>query len=644
VDLTEFRATPSREFARTARMNLVWLHRCGKAVGYPTTVPIEGSGLTCDGCYPLVGPDGAWLGIDGRIPDTDWRALRWTDSELHTAFGVPELMEHKTGGTVPNFASTDKVKYEPIPIKNKRYQIPRYHLDGPMEPGAEPVQGQGMLVPWTRVSTIIDVHKNKEGIFDWRSRNIVAGLSRREDLIALGASAPLIDKATLRDVARQAEEFAKSKSSANLGTALHTFRERTDNGEPLDIVPAPWRADIVAYREALATAGVEIIPELQELVVVRPDLADGDAGGLAGRFDLIVRHNGQLKVADLKTGSDPLEYGSWDIQQQLGVYTTAWAIWDGQCWNAPPDVARDSVLMIHLLPGQATAAVYEIPVDQEELEADLAAAYRTRRRRAQVKKLPRLLSAVLDEPHPAAARVTVTPQMEADAEKAQERLAAINGTKLDPHEPPPGAEPGALTPAEAAAVPSPDRAPWGATVPVVNGEGKPLQPLATPGTGKKGCSVCHRVGHRKGSKACLGDKDPGPELTPEVAALQDDVAKAKELKPCAHGEWSLNPVTGKWECGREDCHAVAADQEQAAKDAGPNGELAPDVPDPMTPAEDEFADEVLSDSEARWHEFLDEINEAPDKATLRDIRARAQKAGVWDDKLKMAGLDRIKSL
>jgi hypothetical protein len=334
---------------------------------------------------------------------------------------------------------------------------------------------------------------------------------------------------------------------------------------------------------------------------------------------------------------------------------------------------------------------------------------------------------VLEEPHPAAARVTVTPQveflnaatgqvetspadqvklgvsvpviidprqngktaqMEADAEKAQERLAAVNGTTLDQHEPPPGAEPGALTPAEAAAVP------------VLNGEGKPLQPLAAPGTGKKGCSVCHRVGHRKGSKACLGDKDPGPVVGDT----------AKEPKPCAHGEWSLNPVTGKWECGREDCHAVAADQEQAAKDAGPNGELAPDVPgetaeqrgstllqiaihnraagqettgdqailsgDPdqiihwWSPSSeggteeeleaalaagrmvagrdqevaDEFADEVLSDSEARWHEFLDEINEAPDKATLRDIRARAQKAGVWDDKLKMAGLDRIKSL
>jgi rubredoxin len=534
---------------------------------------------------------------------------------------------------VPNFASTDKVKYEPIPIKNKRYQIPRYHLDGPMEPGAEPVQGQGMLVPWTRVSTIIDVHKNKEGIFDWRSRNIVAGLSRREDLIALGASAPLIDKATLRDVARQAEEFAKSKSSANLGTALHTFRERTDNGEPLDIVPAPWRADIVAYREALATAGVEIIPELQELVVVRPDLADGDAGGLAGRFDLIVRHNGQLKVADLKTGSDPLEYGSWDIQQQLGVYTTAWAIWDGQCWNAPPDVARDSVLMIHLLPGQATAAVYEIPVDQEELEADLAAAYRTRRRRAQVKKLPRLLAAVLEEPHPAAARVTVTPQMEADAEKAQERQAAINGTKLDAHEPPPGAEPGALTLAEAAAVP------------VLNGEGKPLEPLAGPG--ERGCGTCGRKGHRKGSPKCLGDKDPGTGRDARNAMLAEgktgeqvyaeDAERRAAAGVCAHGAWTK--VGDSWECG--ECGAPAAAPIVTELEATL---AAQTEPDPMTPAEDEFADEVLSDSEARWHEFLDEVNEAPDKATLRDIRARAQEAGVWDDKLKAAGLERVKNL
>lgn len=75
-------------------MNLVWLHRCGKAVGYPTTAPIQGPGLTCDGCYPLVGPGGEWLGIDGREPDTDWRALKWSDPELRTASGVPSLAEH----------------------------------------------------------------------------------------------------------------------------------------------------------------------------------------------------------------------------------------------------------------------------------------------------------------------------------------------------------------------------------------------------------------------------------------------------------------------------------------------------------------------------------------------------------------------
>ena len=51
---------------------------------------------------------------------------------------------------------------------------------------------------------------------------------------------------------------------------------------------------------------------------------------------------------------------------------------------------------------------------------------------------------------------------------------------------------------------------------ILNGEGKPLAPLAEPG--KRGCSVCGRTGHRRGSKACLGDRDPASinvEPTPD---------------------------------------------------------------------------------------------------------------------------------
>ena len=42
----------------------------------------------------------------------------------------------------------------------------------------------------------------------------------------------------------------------------------------------------------------------------------------------------------------------------------------------------------------------------------------------------------------------------------------------------------------------------------VNGIGEPLQPLAKDVGAKRGCGVCRRIGHKRGSAACLGDADP----------------------------------------------------------------------------------------------------------------------------------------
>lgn len=42
----------------------------------------------------------------------------------------------------------------------------------------------------------------------------------------------------------------------------------------------------------------------------------------------------------------------------------------------------------------------------------------------------------------------------------------------------------------------------------LNGIGEPLQPLAKDVGAKRGCGVCGRIGHKRGSAACLGDADP----------------------------------------------------------------------------------------------------------------------------------------
>jgi len=609
---------------------------------------------------------------------------------------------------VPKFASTDGPKTA-IPIKNHRYQIPRYPLQGPMPLGSEPIKGSGMLVNWTRTSTILDTHKDKEGIFKWTKRLVVKGIGDRPDLYALSAATRLEDKYALSVIADQAFDYAKGQAASNLGSALHGFLERHLEGDKTLVIPEPWRADVAAVMVAFQEAGIRLRSEYQEVVVVRPDRKDGDAEGMAGRLDLLVEEYNaatdtwELVVADYKTGSDPLEYGSWEIQQQGGFYGSGWAMWDGDSWHPmPANIARDHMLMIHVLPGQASVQIHRVDIDPEELEADLDSSYRTRRRRKEAKKchrplvtvedgalqLDEIIGEVDDDPRVSFSPTpsSTTPDAALQAHKARERLAKVDqmakaqGRNDDPDD----GEPDRAHEDRAATF-------QGEPTVIHNGEGKPLQPLAGPG--QNGCSVCGRRGHRRGGKACLGENDPRWNDPNTLTAKP----KATEAAPHTHGTegWSRNPLDGLWYCGTEGCSQPAAlavqdeltaaqeDAEldryvaaqEAAREEGTfpgqvtpeelaaaqafdtdqnkvdNGE-ASDAPGLVagpgvlqgTEEPDPFdEDETLPESEQDWHQFLDRINEATTKAEIRDIRQEAMAAGVWNDDLLQAGLSRIQT-
>jgi len=504
---TEWKLGPeARAFSSEAKARGKWLHM-GRVNTWRRYEIAESFGCdSVDGTTILFGPS-------KNLPIV----LGWGVRSVKEVQSTTQQEAH-----VPSFASTDGPK-QAVPIKNHRYQIPRYPIDGPI---IQATPGTGMLVPWTRVSTILDTHEDKEGIFKWTKRLVVKGLGAREDLYALAAAARLEDKAGLLKIADQAFDYAKGQASSNLGTALHGFLERWVEGDKDLVIPTQWKGDVAAVMAAFQDANIRLRPDLQEMVVVRPDLKDGDAGGLAGRLDLVVEMlnpetgEWELILADYKTGSDPLLYGAWKIQQQLGLYGTAWAIWDGTHWRPMPTIRRDKILMVHVLPGQASVQIHIGDVDPVELEADLQAAYRTRRRRKEAKKAWRPLVTVEDgtivgpqsdtydgddstvvttantEPgdvqHPTFAvgptkpiteleqswRDSSTPEQVARAEATVARVAAESNPNLDGDE---TADNGHTHAAE-------------------------LAPLAGPG--ERGCGVCGRKGHRRGSPKCLGEADP----------------------------------------------------------------------------------------------------------------------------------------
>lgn len=526
---------------------------------------------------------------------------------------------------MPSFASTSgPAKKVDIPIKNKRYQLPRYPFDFPMKEGQEPTAGAGMLVPWTRVSTLLDTHKDKEGILKWKNRLTAKGLSEREDLIALGAAARLSDKSTLDRVCEQAFDYAKGQASANIGQALHGFLERWLEGDKTLAIPEQWRPDVAAVTAAFQDAGITPVPELQEIVVVRPDLADGDSAGLAGRLDLVVWYEGQLTIADYKTGSDPLLYGAWEIQQQGGIYGSAWAMWDGEFWRPMPPIRRDKMLMIHVLPGAATVTISEIDLDPAELEADIESAYRTRRRRKEAKKAHRLVFKVEDgavdsmmntvaqiedeadrhraEVHPSAAtfnprRGAPTPEAALQAQKAAERLAKVDamakaaGRNDDPDdETAPEIVPDGLAKNELAAL-------------AVGGDGKALMPLAGPG--ERGCGVCGRKGHRKGGKACLGYDDPS------------FLGKGPLVHPAGGHSWTRDPISGDWSC--------AVGGEPAAPEVGAvltGGDLVKLAIAHRAKGEETTGDTaILSGNEAEIRKWWTPNSDPDDSTTEADLAA-----------------------
>jgi hypothetical protein len=234
-----------------------------------------------------------------------------------------------------------------------------------------------------------------------------------------------------------------------------------------------------------------------------------------------------------------------------------------------------------------------------------------------------------------AAERAVTPDQQAQVDKAAERLAKLSAATN------PNTEGDDEPSAQEVVARNLEAHP----MPVTGGDGKPLAPLA--GEGERGCSVCGRKGHRKGGKACLGLDDPAV-TNKDVQDYADGKNDrfSSPVKPCAHGAWTRNPITGDWECG--ECGGPAA-----AEEATFPGQVEHAVGDKVTVAgvefvkvsEDPFEDrDEVAAADADWHLFLDRINEAKSKAEIREIRSEATELGVWNDQLLQAGLARIKAL
>lgn len=193
-----------------------------------------------------------------------------------------------------------------IAFTHPTVDIPRDRWGRPL---IVPAEG-GKPVPYTRVSTLAKALDDKTALTKWKQRQTVIGLSGRPDLVSVAAACKGDDR-KLDEIVETAMTVAESERAANIGTALHALSEQVDAGCEIDALPEQFRADLAAYRAALA--GIEILAA--EMFVVADEVQ------AAGTFDRLVRlPDGRVVVADLKTGRHEPKYPH-GATQQIAVYS-----------------------------------------------------------------------------------------------------------------------------------------------------------------------------------------------------------------------------------------------------------------------------------------------------------------------------------
>jgi hypothetical protein len=181
-------------------------------------------------------------------------------------------------------------------------------------------------------------------------RDVAIGLAQTPGLYALAVAAHPDDRDAYNEICKKAKTAAKGSDKADQGTAKHTLTERVDRGEDPDAFPEPFRSDLLAYKQTLDAAGIEIL-EIEKYVVL-PDLK------VAGRFDRLVSFGSKPMIADLKTGS--LDFGLGEMAAQLATYSRGKTIYDPktETHRPMPEVDQDTGIIIHLPVGKGVCTLW----------------------------------------------------------------------------------------------------------------------------------------------------------------------------------------------------------------------------------------------------------------------------------------------
>lgn len=216
---------------------------------------------------------------------------------------------------------------------------------------------------YTRASRAGSALEYQGALNSYHIRNACIGLVVREDLYFLAKSVHEPGGAGRREfdksIVKPAQEAAGASGAANMGTALHSFAEKSDRGE---LVPqlGPYQGSLDAYRSL--TTGWRWVGIECRLISDRFRMA-GKADRLGSPPGFMVAPDGAIitpddvLVIDLKTSSSDRYFGV-KFAVQLCVYAYG-EFYDLATFARTPTGARtDWALVVHVPTGGSSGALY----------------------------------------------------------------------------------------------------------------------------------------------------------------------------------------------------------------------------------------------------------------------------------------------
>lgn len=232
---------------------------------------------------------------------------------------------------------------------------------------------------YLRATSVVDPIKDTYMLDRWSERMAVKGIAMRPDLLDLARSHDVTeDRDELNEVVKKAKAAAGSDTGANLGTSLHKWAFKFEQGDSLVLANWETRRSLDAYGQLLLQEGILIEDLFTEKVLVDSSL------DVAGRVDRIGWYGGRLVVLDLKsTNSRNFKYSHLALAVQLAIYANADFIWNEAnnfYSDMPSSLDTDTAYCLHIPIGEGTAELLSVDILRGYELAKLAMNVREKRK------------------------------------------------------------------------------------------------------------------------------------------------------------------------------------------------------------------------------------------------------------------------